>query len=139
DLLDAVDFMMKSVRKNGQPFGGVQVLYIGDLLQLPPVIKNDEWNVLRRYYQGKFFFHSHAVMRDAPLYVELSKIYRQSDTDFIEILNNLRNNRISGNDLQILNAFVDPHFNLQNNPGYITLTTHNAKADAINYKALDDL
>src|SRR5690606_23401988 len=54
-------------------------------------------------------------------------------------LNNLRNNRISGNDLKILNAFVDPHFNLQNNPGYITLTTHNAKADAINYKALDDL
>ncbi|MBF6608731.1 MAG: AAA family ATPase [Flavobacterium sp.] len=139
DLLDAVDFMMQSVRKNGQPFGGVQVLYIGDLLQLPPVIKNDEWNVLRRYYHGKFFFHSHAVLRDAPLYVELSKIYRQSDTDFIEILNNLRNNRISDNDLQILNAFVDPHFNLQNNPGYITLTTHNAKADAINYKALDDL
>lgn len=139
DLLDAIDFMLQSVRHNNRAFGGVQVLFIGDLLQLPPIIKNEEWDVLRKYYPGKFFFHSHVIQNEKPLYIELSKIYRQTDDAFISILNNLRNNRISENDVAVLNAYVKPDFDLKANKGYITLTTHNAKADTINAQSLEDL
>ncbi len=139
DLLDAMDFMMQSVRKKNRPFGGVQVLFIGDLLQLPPVVKDEEWNTLRKYYRGKFFFHSHVVEQNPPLYIELSMIFRQTDDRFISVLNNLRNNKITQNDIQILNEFVQPNFDLKANKGYITLTTHNAKADTINSQSLLDL
>ena len=139
DLLDAMDFMMQSVRKKKIPFGGVQVLFIGDLLQLPPVIRDEEWHTLKNYYKGKFFFHSHVIQQNPPLYIELSKIFRQTDDVFISILNNLRNNTISQDDIQNLNHFVQPNFDLKANKGYITLTTHNAKADAINAQALADL
>ncbi|KQO29621.1 helicase [Flavobacterium sp. Leaf82] len=139
DLLDAIDFMMQTVRKNSRPFGGVQVLFIGDLLQLPPVIRDEEWRTLRNYYKGKFFFHSHVIQQHPPLYIELSKIYRQSDDTFISVLNNLRNNQITPQDIQVLNEYVKPDFDLKNNPGYITLTTHNAKADSINEQAIGDL
>ncbi|MBM6500799.1 helix-turn-helix domain-containing protein [Flavobacterium macrobrachii] len=139
DLLDAMDFMLQSVRKRNQPFGGVQVLFIGDLLQLPPVIRDDEWRVLRNYYSGKFFFHAHVVQQNPPLYIELSKIFRQTDDRFISVLNNLRNNTITQNDILILNEFVKPNFDLKANKGYITLTTHNAKADSINQQSLEDL
>ncbi|MFC6877413.1 helix-turn-helix domain-containing protein [Flavobacterium myungsuense] len=139
DLLDAMDFMMQTVRKNKIPFGGVQVLFIGDLLQLPPVIREEEWRTLKNYYKGKFFFHSHVVQQNPPLYIELSKIFRQTDDVFISILNNLRNNQISQVDIQNLNQYVQPNFDLKANKGYITLTTHNAKADAMNAQALQDL
>jgi hypothetical protein len=139
DLLDAMDFMMQTVRKNSNPFGGVQVLFIGDLLQLPPVIRDEEWRTLRTYYRGKFFFHSHVIQQNPPLYIELSKIFRQTDDAFISVLNNLRNNQITQQDIQSLNHYVQPDFDLKNNPGYITLTTHNAKADAINNQAISDL
>ena len=139
DLLDAIDCVMQSVRKKKLPFGGVQVLFIGDLLQLPPVVRDDEWRILRPYYQGKFFFHSKVVEQNPPLYIELSKIFRQTDTAFIAVLNNLRNNTISQADVQTLNAYVKPNFDLKANKGYITLTTHNAKADDMNAKALADL
>ncbi len=139
DLLDAMDFMMQTVRKKSTPFGGVQVLFIGDLLQLPPVIRDEEWRTLRTYYKGKFFFHSHVVQQNPPLYIELSKIFRQTDDAFISILNNLRNNQISAADIQNLNQYVKPDFDLKANKGYITLTTHNAKADAMNAQALEDL
>jgi hypothetical protein len=139
DLLDAIDFMLQSVRRKSIPFGGVQVLFIGDLLQLPPVIREEEWSTLRKYYKGKFFFHSHVITQNPPLYIELSKIYRQTDDSFISILNNLRNNTITQNDVQALNRFVQPNFDLKSNKGYITLTTHNAKADHINQQSLSDL
>ncbi|AWH84408.1 helicase [Flavobacterium album] len=139
DLLDAIDYMLRTTRKKQQPFGGVQVLFIGDLLQLPPVVKNEEWEVLKKYYKGKFFFHSHVIQQNPPLYIELDKIYRQTDSTFIGVLNNLRNNVITENDLAILNGFVKPDFDLKKNTGYITLTTHNAKADAINATSLDEL
>lgn len=139
DLLDAMDYMLKTVRRNDKPFGGVQVLYIGDLLQLPPVIKNEEWDVLKNYYKGKFFFHSHVVHQSPPLYIELSKIYRQTDDRFIGVLNNLRNNVVTPADLKVLNAFVKPDFDVKKHTGYITLTTHNTKADAMNAAALDEL
>jgi len=139
DLLDAIDFMMQSVRKKKQPFGGVQVLFIGDLMQLPPIIRDEEWRTLRNYYKGKFFFHSHVIQNYPPLYIELSKIYRQTDDRFISVLNNLRNNQITAQDVAILNQFVQPNFDLKTNKGYITLTTHNAKADSINAQSLEDL
>ncbi len=139
DLLDAIDFMLQSVRKKTTAFGGVQVLFIGDLLQLPPVIRDEEWRVLRNYYRGKFFFNAQVIERNPPLYIELSKIFRQTDDQFISILNNLRNNKITQIDLQILNQYVHPAFDLKRNKGYITLTTHNAKADTINAQSLKDL
>lgn len=139
DLLDAIDFMMQTVRRNTKAFGGVQVLFIGDLLQLPPVIRDEEWRTLRNYYKGKFFFHSHVIQHNPPLYIELSKIYRQSDDTFISVLNNLRNNQITKEDVQVLNQYVKPDFDLKMNPGFITLTTHNAKADTINEQAINDL
>ncbi|MFP9112761.1 helix-turn-helix domain-containing protein [Flavobacterium sp. RHBU_3] len=139
DLLDAIDYALRNIRQRNTPYGGVQVLFIGDLLQLPPVVKNEEWAVLQRFYRGKYFFHSHVVQQDPPLYIELDKIYRQSDERFIGVLNNLRNNVITKDDLAVLNEFVKPGFNLKNHPGYITLTTHNAKADTMNAQALDDL
>ena len=139
DLLDAIDFMMQTVRKRNTAFGGVQVLYIGDLLQLPPVIRDEEWRTLKTYYKGKFFFHSHVVQLNPPLYIELSKIFRQTDDTFISVLNNLRNNQISQQDIQTLNQYVKPDFDLKANKGYITLTTHNNKADSMNAQALEDL
>ena len=139
DLLDAMDYMMQSVRKKNAPFGGVQVLFIGDLLQLPPVIRDEEWRTLKTYYRGKFFFHSHVVQQNPPLYIELSKIFRQTDDTFIYVLNNLRNNQISQQDIQTLNKYVKPDFDLKANKGYITLTTHNNKADTMNAQALEDL
>lgn len=139
DLLDAVDFMMQTVRRNTQPFGGVQVLFIGDLLQLPPVIRDEEWRTLKNYYRGKFFFHSHVLQTYPPIYIELSKIYRQTDDAFISVLNNLRNNQITPEDIAILNQYVKPDFDFKENKGYITLTTHNAKADSINSQSINDL
>ena len=139
DVLDSMDFMMQTVRKKNNPFGGVQVLFIGDLLQLPPVIRDDEWRILKNYYQGKFFFHSQVVQQNPPLYIELDKIFRQTDDAFISVLNNLRNNKISNEDIAALNQYVQPNFDLKANKGYITLTTHNTKADAMNTDALDSL
>ena len=139
DLLDAMDYMMQTVRRKSAPFGGVQVLFIGDLLQLPPIIRDEEWRTLRNYYRGKFFFHAHVIQHYPPLYIELSKIYRQTDDRFISVLNNLRNNEITPSDIQMLNEFVKPNFDLKANKGYITLTTHNAKADVMNAQSLEDL
>lgn len=139
DVLDAMDFMLRTVRKNDSVFGGVQVLFIGDLLQLPPVVKNEEWYFLKNYYNGIYFFNAKCLEQFPPLYVELNKIYRQSDDVFISILNNLRNNKISKADVEILNQYVNPKFNSKKEKGYITLTTHNAKADKINNEALENL
>lgn len=139
DVLDAIDFMLKKTRRADVPFGGVQVLFIGDLLQLPPIVKPDEWHVLKHYYRGMFFFHAQILQQYPPLYIELDKIFRQTDAKFISVLNNLRNNTITNDDVAILNEFVNPNFDFKANPGYIVLTTHNAKADSINYQALTDL
>lgn len=139
DVLDAMDFMMQSVRKKKVPFGGIQVLFIGDLLQLPPVVKEEEWQVLKNYYAGKFFFHSQVVQQNPPLYLELSKIFRQNDDTFIDLLDSLRNNTISEKQRDELNKYVQPNFDSKKHEGYIMLTTHNHKVDAINKEALSDL
>ncbi len=139
DILDAMDLMLRKIRRNDRPFGGVQVLFIGDLMQLPPIVKREEKTILDQYYKGSFFFHAKVIQEQPPLYIELEKIYRQSDTEFIGLLNNLRNNHISPENVELLNQYVRPQFDATQHDGYITLTTHNAKADQINNKALDAL
>ena len=139
DVLDAMDWTLRNVRKINQPFGGVQVLYIGDLLQLPPVVKPQEWSYLSKYYSGIYFFNSQVVREDPPLYIELEKVYRQADEDFLSILNNLRNNQITAQDVEVLNKYVKPDFDPTVEDDYITLATHNRDADTINRNALSKL
>ncbi len=139
DILDAVDFMLQSIRRRRVPFGGLQVLFIGDLLQLPPVIKKEEWELLQDYYNSPFFFDA-LVLRDAqPIYIELDKIYRQKDKNFTNILNNLRYNQITNDDAEVLNDYYKPDFKPVPDEGYITLTTHNRLADEINQRELSGL
>lgn len=136
DILDSMDLFLQYVRFNRKPFGGVQVLFIGDLQQLPPIIKNDEWDLLSQFYNGKFFFHAHVLRDEQPIYIELSKIYRQSDQEFIDILNRLRHNQVDEEIISKLSDYVDFDFDIKYNPGYIVLTTHNQSAEAINSDAL---
>lgn len=139
DLLDALEFMLRTVRKRQEPFGGVQLLFIGDLLQLPPVINAAEWSMLGKYYSGSYFFHAHCVRQQPPLYIELTHIFRQTDQHFISILNNLRDNRLTAQDASVLNSRVVSHFDRAEFPQTIVLTTHNSKADAMNREALQEL
>lgn len=139
DLLDAIDWVLRNVRKINEPFGGVQVLFIGDLHQLPPVVKQEEWSQLSRYYAGIHFFNALVIREQPPVYVELTTIYRQQDTTFIDVLNQLRNNQLTSGGLKVINEKVNPSFDSTEHQGYITLTTHNYKADAMNRKALDKL
>lgn len=140
DLLDAIDTVLRNVRrKNHIAFGGVQVLFIGDLLQLPPVVKDDEWRYLKSYYNSPYFFDAHVLQESKPLYIEFDKIYRQQDDNFITILNNLRENTIEYEDIEILNQYYKPNFKPETDEGYIHLTTHNAKADALNREELQKL
>jgi hypothetical protein len=139
DLLDAIDWTLKTIRRNNEPFGGVQVLFIGDLLQLPPVVKREEWQFLSRYYNGIHFFNARAFDFEKPLYIELEKIHRQDDQVFIQLLNNLRNNRITKEDLELLNKHVKPSITSKEKEGIISLTTHNVKADEMNATELKSL
>lgn len=140
DLLDAIDVVLRSVRRRrGLPFGGVQMLFIGDLLQLPPVVKEEEWNYLARYYPTAFFFEARVFNQIKLKYIELEKIYRQSDPVFIDILNHFRNNGVTREDNKILNRYYKPQFKAEENQGYINLTTHNRLADDVNREALKRL
>src|SRR5690606_27918042 len=106
DILDAIDYRMRSVKRNYQvPFGGIQVLLIGDLYQLPPVVKDHEWGVLSRFYKSMHFFEAKALQNSGMIYLELDKIFRQQDDVFIRILNNLRDNRATPEDVQVLNRY----------------------------------
>ena len=140
DVVDAIDVILKVVRKNPhRPFGGVQVLFIGDLLQLPPVVKDDEWQVLKQYYPSIFFFDAKVLRENKPVYIELEKIHRQSDAVFIQLLNNLRTSRVTKDDLDLLSSYYKPNFQPSPEENYITLTTHNAKAEKMNRSRLQDL
>lgn len=108
DTLDAIDVILKSVRRDMRPFGGVQVLFIGDLYQLPPVVQDREWQVLRDYYSSAFFFDAKVFKQQPPVLIELQKIYRQQDSTFIDILNKIRNNETANEDLEALNAHYKP-------------------------------
>lgn len=138
DLLDAIDARLRFVKRNySEPFGGVQLLMIGDMYQLPPIVKDHEWSKMRDYYRSQHFFEAVALRESGFVYVELDKIFRQQDDAFISILNNLRNNVVTASDIEKLNE----HFLEEKDvpKDVITLTTHNYKADAINRTALDNL
>jgi hypothetical protein len=134
DMLDAVDAILRHFRHEPfVPFGGVQVLYIGDLFQLPPVVNRSEWdNVLSQHYNSPFFFDSMVIHELPPLLIELKKIYRQNETEFIDILNNIRDNQTSKDDLIKLHEHYKPGFFVNDDEQYIILTTHNNKANEIN-------
>jgi len=139
DLLDAISEVLKWVRRNQQPFGGVQMLFIGDLFQLPPVVRNEEMGILKQFYDSPFFFDAHGLKDQSPVFLELKKIYRQSNQQFIHLLNQVRNSRMSQEELNQLNSYYHPEFEPREDEGYITITSHNAIADKINQKALDNL
>jgi energy-coupling factor transporter ATP-binding protein EcfA2 len=137
DLLDCIDHMLRYLRKRKDvPFGGAQILFIGDLLQLPPVVKDDEWNILKSYYNSSYFFEAKALSAASLIHVELEKIYRQSDDQFIAILNRFRENKQTREDIEFLNQYYKPEMNEAEADGYIHLTTHNRKADNINSERL---
>jgi hypothetical protein len=138
DVLDMIDVVLRHVRRKPYvPFGGVQMVYIGDLFQLPPVVKNEEWELLREYYKSPFFFDAKAIQQAMPVYVELKKIYRQTDTHFIDILNGVRNNSCTDSDMEELHRFYKPGYEPKPEENFITLTSHNAKADSINERQLN--
>jgi hypothetical protein len=140
-VLDAVDYRMRTVKNRYDvSFGGAQLLLIGDLYQLPPIVKDNEWQVLGHYYATPHFFSAQALQPSddgtrAYVHIELDKIFRQRDDKFIAILNNFRNNKVTTADLTALNKYYRPDDEIDTK-GIITLTTHNNKADALNYDAL---
>jgi GTPase SAR1 family protein len=140
DLLDAIDYRMKAARGNfKQSFGGVQVLFIGDLYQLPPVVRNEEQSVLSNYYKSPWFYEAKALQEDRLVYIELDKIFRQHDQEFIDVLNNLRNNIATIDDIALLNQHYKEPAEIKELKEVITLTTHNYKADEINKRELQSL
>lgn len=136
DLLDGIDDVLRRYRNHYEPFGGVQLLMIGDLHQLPPVVKDEEWNLLREHYETAYFFGSKALQKTEPVSIELKHIYRQSDTFFIDLLNKVRNNNIDSEVLTALNSRYIENFEPKDEEAYITLTSHNAAAQNINTQKL---
>ena len=140
DMLDAVDLLLRHFRQQPDTaFGGVQVLLIGDLFQLPPVVSNTEWELLKEYYPSPFFFDAQVIRRSPPVCLELKKIYRQNEARFIRILNNIRNNQSTPEDLETLHDYYQPDFIPPSNQQYITITSHNARADNLNREELGKL
>jgi len=136
DLLDQVDEVLRRFRDKTKPFGGVQLLMIGDLHQLPPIVKDEEWDILKKYYSTAFFFGSRALQQTDYVSIELKHIYRQSDQRFISLLNKVRDNNIDDETLKELNKRYQPNISQTNSEGYITLTTHNYQAQNINQTKL---
>lgn len=139
DVLDAIDQVLQRVRANDQSFGGLQLLMIGDLHQLPPVVKPEDWRQLREHYRTPYFFGSLALQKASPMVVQLKHIFRQSDEDFIHLLNKVRNNQIDQEVLEKLNQRYLADFEPAESEGYITLSSHNKTAREINDEKLDVL
>jgi len=139
DVLDQVDLILRNVRGNRHPFGGVQLLLIGDLAQLAPIIREEEWTLLRPFYSTSYFFSSLVLQQTPYVRIELDKVYRQSDESFIHILNEMREQGLSAQSINRLNARYLPGFRPDADDPYITLTTHNRTAQAINQEWLDAL
>lgn len=137
DVLDAIDLVLRHVRyRHSERFGGVQVLFIGDMFQLPPVVKHEEWNVLKEFYNSPYFFDSLVMKEDPPVYIEFTKIYRQTEEKFIQLLNKVRNNEMDEVNVNALHERYQPEFFGGGSEGYILLTTHNEKARNINSEEL---
>lgn len=140
DLLDVVDRLLRVFRKReNTPFGGVQVVLIGDTFQLPPISNHEDWSILGRFYKTPFFFSSRVLMDQKPLYIELKKIYRQTDQDFIDLLNRIRINSLGRDDLQMLNSRYLHGFIPEEEDDYIILATHNRMVEETNEKRLREI
>lgn len=139
DLLDAISDVLRRFRDRQKPFGGVQLLLIGDMQQLAPVAKDDEWNLLKQHYASPYFFDSKALSESNYLSIELTHVYRQSDNAFVSLLNKIRDNRPDEEALRQLNERFIPKFSPDDKEGYITLTTHNYQAQQINNRKLAEL
>jgi hypothetical protein len=138
DVLDYVDFALRTVNGSSQPFGGIQVLMIGDLYQLPPVA-NQDWNFLSRYYSSPYFFESEVLQGTTLVTFELAKVYRQSDPVFLDILNGVRNSQLSEPLLNRLNECYQGTAEQKGREEYVTLTTHNQLVSEINRQRLENL
>ena len=139
DVLDGIDAVLRYLRRTSQPFGGVQLFMIGDLHQLPPVVRDEDWYEMRDHYQTAYFFGSLALRQSAVRIIQLTHIYRQQDSVFIDLLNKVRNNDMDREVLAQLNARYVADFSPAQEDGYITLTSHNAASDAINLAQLSQL
>lgn len=140
DTLDAVDYCLRRIRRNSRPFGGVQVLLIGDMNQLPPVARESDWMVLKDYYRSIYFFDSIAFQKGDFVTIELQKVFRQRDEAFIDLLEKVRNKTAGIKDIQLLNARYDKDFPLSEEAeNWINLCTHNSAADSLNESRLSDI
>ncbi|MGN6163194.1 MAG: helix-turn-helix domain-containing protein [Flavisolibacter sp.] len=140
DVLDAIDLVLRHVRyRHTERFGGVQVLFIGDMFQLPPVVKEQEWRLLSEYYNSPYFFDSQVLKDNSPVYIEFTRIYRQTEEKFIALLNKVRNNEMDVDSLTALHSRYIPDFFGGASGGHILLTTHNDKAKTINEEELEKL
>lgn len=140
DLMDVVDKLLRAFRDDDfLPFGGVQVIFIGDVFQLPPVVTAEEANILFRFYKSEFFFSSKVVKSMHLRYIEMQKIYRQSDRNFIDLLNRVRENRMLTSDFQLFKSITKPSFVPAESEHYITLATTNATVNGINEEKLDEI
>lgn len=138
DLLDVIDRLLRVFRKReNEAFGGVQVILIGDTFQLPPIDK--EWHILQPFYESTFFFSSKVILSNKPVYIELKKIYRQNEQEFIDLLNRVRINKVNQNELNLLNSKFNPTFSTTENANYITLATHNKIVESTNLSKLAEL
>lgn len=136
DVLDMMDFSLRFIRRNNQRFGGVQMLFIGDLYQLPPVVRDE--HILKMCYNSPFFFDSHAIKEIPLITIELTKVYRQSDEEFLAILNAIRDGDVANIDFDHLNERYNPTFDSGDEP-YVYLCSHNKMADDINQEKLDEI
>ena len=139
DVMDMIDALLRSVRKNNNPFGGLQLLLIGDLYQLPPVTKREDWAFLSKAYPSPYFFDSLVIRKHPVLQIELIKVFRQTEETFIKILNDIRSNQISDESLVLLNQRFDPTFKADGDINPIIITSHNAEANSINKQKLEEL
>ncbi|WP_343329003.1 helix-turn-helix domain-containing protein [Polaribacter staleyi] len=139
DLLDGIDQVMRRYKNRNKVFGGAQVLMIGDLQQLAPVVRPNEWSLLQQHYNTVYFFSSKAYQEANVVSIELKHIYRQKNEDFITILNEIRTDTLSEKSAEILNRNYNPTFSPTKDDGYITLTTHNNRANLINSSELNKL
>ena len=139
DVLDGIDQVLRRYKNKHKVFGGVQILMIGDLQQLAPVVKPNEWSLLKEHYNTVYFFSSKAYQAASVVSIELQHIYRQKNADFIKILNEIRNDQLSETSAAILNKQYQPMFSPHKDEGYITLTTHNKRASLINDSELNTL
>ncbi len=139
DLLDAVDSVMRRYRNRHRPFGGAQLLMIGDQQQLAHVVKDDDWQLLSSVYASPYFFSSKALQEAKYQTIELKKVYRQQDKEFIALLNQIRENKATADTLCKLNEHYKPNFRPDKRSNYIRLTTHNQPANKINEQELEAL